>query len=253
MKIFLFTHGHILGKLILERFQSHQIRVDAVFVEITEKKKNNQKLKHYLMAKNLIKIPSVIFNLTIELIMRRLSKKHVNTFLDFRYENFTQKVYRVSDFNSSQVSNILDDLKPDIIILGGARIIKKKILLKANVGFLNAHPGILPFYRGSDVIYWAYENKDEIGVTVHLVDAGIDTGVILRHKSIENSHSKSIMDLREEANHLSAQLLMEVVQDIFTNGQLPTSVESNNNRYPIYRKMGRLSKFRLEKRSELHE
>jgi methionyl-tRNA formyltransferase len=46
--------------------------------------------------------------------------------------------------------------------------------------FLNVHAGKLPAYRGRNIINWAIINGEtEIGVTVHLVDHGIDTGDIL--------------------------------------------------------------------------
>jgi methionyl-tRNA formyltransferase len=46
--------------------------------------------------------------------------------------------------------------------------------------FLNVHAGKLPAYRGRNIINWAIINGEtEIGVTVHLVDRGIDTGDIL--------------------------------------------------------------------------
>ncbi|HEX8349388.1 MAG TPA: formyl transferase, partial [Hymenobacter sp.] len=47
--------------------------------------------------------------------------------------------------------------------------------------FLNTHAGITPLYRGVHGGYWALANNDaaHCGVSVHLVDAGIDTGGII--------------------------------------------------------------------------
>jgi methionyl-tRNA formyltransferase len=44
------------------------------------------------------------------------------------------------------------------------------------------HVGITPAYRGSHGGYWALHNKDQenFGVTIHVVDTGVDTGAILQ-------------------------------------------------------------------------
>ena len=52
---------------------------------------------------------------------------------------------------------------------------------------MNIHAGITPAYRGVHGLYWALVNDDaeQAGVTVHLVDKGIDTGDVLYQKKIE--------------------------------------------------------------------
>jgi methionyl-tRNA formyltransferase len=71
-------------------------------------------------------------------------------------------------------------------VVHGTRIISKKVLQSVNVPFINIHAGITPRYRGSHGAYWALANNDKenCGVTVHLVDAGIDTGNILFQENI---------------------------------------------------------------------
>ncbi|MEZ4833421.1 MAG: formyltransferase family protein [Caldilineaceae bacterium] len=46
-------------------------------------------------------------------------------------------------------------------------------------GFLNLHPSLLPHYRGPDPIFWQLRDGVEpMGVTVHWMDVGVDTGDI---------------------------------------------------------------------------
>ena len=49
------------------------------------------------------------------------------------------------------------------------------------------HVGITPHYRGSHGGYWALYNKDveNFGTTIHLVDAGVDTGAVLKQVFIK--------------------------------------------------------------------
>lgn len=76
---------------------------------------------------------------------------------------------------------LLEELAPDIVIVNGTRIISQKLLSRCPAVFINMHAGITPQYRGVHGGYWALQQNDpeHCGVTVHLVDKGIDTGGIL--------------------------------------------------------------------------
>jgi len=96
------------------------------------------------------------------------------------------KILNIASVNSDTCLLSLNQLNPDLVIIHGTRIISKKILQQVNAKFINIHAGITPRYRGSHGAYWALYNDDEenCGVTVHLVDAGIDTGRILAQGKI---------------------------------------------------------------------
>jgi len=70
---------------------------------------------------------------------------------------------------------------PDVVVVNGTRIIAEKVLHSVPATFLNTHSGITPLYRGAHGGYWALVKKDRAncGVTIHVVDAGIDTGGIV--------------------------------------------------------------------------
>jgi methionyl-tRNA formyltransferase len=62
--------------------------------------------------------------------------------------------------------------------------------------FLNVHAGKLPQYRGRNVINWALINGErEIGLTVHVVDGGIDTGDILLQRTLPIAWTSTYGDL----------------------------------------------------------
>jgi methionyl-tRNA formyltransferase len=63
----------------------------------------------------------------------------------------------------------------------GTRLIEEAARRAANAPFVNYHAGITPKYRGVHGAYWARATGDaaNCGVTVHLLDSGIDTGAIL--------------------------------------------------------------------------
>lgn len=87
-------------------------------------------------------------------------------------------VRHIGSVNSDTCREALKAAAPRVVIVNGTRIIKGDILRATNAVFLNIHQGITPQYRGSHGSYWALYNNDpeNAGVTVHVVDEGIDTG-----------------------------------------------------------------------------
>ena len=98
-----------------------------------------------------------------------------------------KNLLKLSSVNSTECLEQLKKINPDIVIVNGTRIISKKILNATQAKFINTHAGITPQYRGVHGAYWALRegDKEHCGVTVHLVDAGIDTGGILYQKNID--------------------------------------------------------------------
>lgn len=91
------------------------------------------------------------------------------------------KVVNVDSVNSDETMRILKESNPDVVLIEGTRIISGRIIDCIPVKFINMHVGITPLYRGVHGAYWALveNNRKVCGVTVHLIDAGIDTGGIV--------------------------------------------------------------------------
>ena len=98
-------------------------------------------------------------------------------------------IKRVNSVNDLATLHLLRGLAPDVIVVNGTRIISKRVLESSKAIFINTHCGITPKYRGAHGGYWAlYNNEpDKCGVTIHLVDAGIDTGEVIVQKNITPS------------------------------------------------------------------
>lgn len=87
----------------------------------------------------------------------------------------------VGSVNSDACRRALIDAKPDIVLVYGTRIIKKATLACVDAPFINYHAGYNPLYRGQHGAYWALVSGDRehAGLTIHLVDEGVDTGAVL--------------------------------------------------------------------------
>ena len=90
-------------------------------------------------------------------------------------------VTRVGSANTPETVALLRSLDPEVVVVNGTRILSDDVLASVAAPFLNVHAGITPMYRGVHGCYWALANGDpeHAGVTVHLVDTGVDTGDVI--------------------------------------------------------------------------
>ena len=90
-------------------------------------------------------------------------------------------MHSVPSHNSDETRTLLRQLSPDVVAVYGTRLLSKATLAAIDAPFINYHAGINPKYRGQHPAYWALAAGDgaNAGVTIHLVDAGVDTGGIL--------------------------------------------------------------------------
>jgi methionyl-tRNA formyltransferase len=132
----------------------------------------------------------VAFQLTVAKLLRKTSRQRIEEIIaEYNLSPARiaeSEIIAVPSINSAECLQALHALQPDLIIVHGTRIISKKILKEVPAVFINMHAGITPRYRGSHGAYWALANNDKenCGITVHLVDAGIDTGNILFQERI---------------------------------------------------------------------
>jgi methionyl-tRNA formyltransferase len=92
----------------------------------------------------------------------------------------------VSSVNDAVTRTLIAELRPDVVVVYGTRIIGRETLAAISVPLINFHSGINPKYRGQAGGYWALAMNDaaHAGVTAHLVDAGVDTGEVLYQATI---------------------------------------------------------------------
>lgn len=120
-----------------------------------------------------------------------------------------------------QPNKILDsrfqilDSRPDLIVLAAyGQILPQEILDIPKHGCLNVHPSLLPKYRGATPVQSAILNGDkETGVTIILMDAGIDSGAILSQRKTEIGSKETFQQLHDRLAVLGAELLIDTIPD----------------------------------------
>lgn len=92
-----------------------------------------------------------------------------------------QRIDRIPSVNSRRFLEVINGVKPRVVMLAGCRIVKPKSLAEIPCPVLNYHAGITPQYRGMNGGYWALATGDRgsFDATVHLVDQGVDTGAVI--------------------------------------------------------------------------
>lgn len=119
----------------------------------------------------------------------------------------------VADHNHPKSLQILQKLQPDIIIFTGGGLLRKPLLAIPRLGVLNCHTGILPQYRGMDVVEWTAveENIERIGfgATLHFMDAGVDTGPVLLKKKINLASDAAFENIRAELETIMVDLMIQ--------------------------------------------
>jgi folate-dependent phosphoribosylglycinamide formyltransferase PurN len=109
----------------------------------------------------------------------------------------------------------LREWSPDLIIFTGGNILRKQLLEVPRLGVLNAHLGMLPEVRGMSTPEWSLLKHVPVGVTIHYVDAVIDTGPILQKCEFSGAvRSDSLSDLRHRLIAFGVEKVAEVVASL---------------------------------------
>jgi methionyl-tRNA formyltransferase len=119
--------------------------------------------------------------------------------------------YSVPHHNKAESRELLERLKPDLVVLGGTRIIKPALINIPGDGMLNSHPGLLPECRGSASVAWSIYFDIPIGCTVHFIDPNIDTGPIIKKQVIPVHRGDTYEKLCWETIALAGELMVYAV------------------------------------------
>ncbi len=110
----------------------------------------------------------------------------------------------------------LRTLQPELVAVAAfGQILPKAILDLPRLGCLNVHTSLLPKYRGASPIQSAILNGDaETGVTIMLMDVGLDTGDILTQTTTSIRDEDNAATLHDRLAELGAALLVETIHGL---------------------------------------
>jgi methionyl-tRNA formyltransferase len=122
-------------------------------------------------------------------------------------------LYSVRRLDDARTVAALAAHKPDAICVACfTQKLPPTILALPRLGALNAHPSLLPENRGPDPLFWTFhDGARETGVTIHLMDAGFDTGPILAQRRVEIIERETEAALEARLAVVAGELLVEAL------------------------------------------
>lgn len=115
--------------------------------------------------------------------------------------------------------------EPDLVVLAGfMRILPATFVQALSPNLINTHPSLLPAFPGAHAVRDALAaGAKTTGVTIHVVDEGVDTGPQLAQREVQVEENDTESSLHERIKVVERELLVDVVRQI-AKQQLQLSV-----------------------------
>lgn len=124
----------------------------------------------------------------------------------------------VKDHNDPEAIVALREMQPDVVAFTGGGIIRKDLIEASGRGIFNTHMGPLPPYRGMDVVEWPIlEDRHEqigLGITLHFMDRGIDTGPIAKIAPVPIHPGDSVERVRRRCEPVMVDLMLDGIRAV---------------------------------------
>ncbi len=119
-----------------------------------------------------------------------------------------------------------------IVVAAFGQILRREVLDLPRFGCINVHASLLPRWRGAAPIQACLLAGDEqTGVTIMRMDAGVDTGPMLRQRAIPIAPDDTAGTLSEKLSSLGADLLIETLPDYLSGELQPQPQEDSQATY----------------------
>lgn len=117
---------------------------------------------------------------------------------------------------------------PDLVVLAGfMKVLPAGFVSALSPNLINMHPSLLPAFPGAHAVRDAIAaGASTTGATVHIVDAGVDTGPVLAQREVAVVAGISEPELHEQIKAVERALIVEVVSEI-AEGKLNLAERAN--------------------------
>lgn len=111
--------------------------------------------------------------------------------------------------------------EPDLVVSAGfMKILGPEFLARFGGRVLNTHPALLPAFPGAHAVADALAHGVRVtGATVHLVDAGVDTGPIVAQRAVDVAPGDTVASLHERIKVVERRLLVDTVDQLARYGR----------------------------------
>jgi methionyl-tRNA formyltransferase len=201
---------------------NHLVRTFGLFPILLEEPVSRKVLFRNRMRKQGLgsAISQVAFIATIRKLLNRRSHAYIEALCARTSMEparpITSAIINIASVNSGECRDLLTKFSPRIVIVNGTRIIGKETLRTSDAVYINSHHGITPRYRGANGGYWSLYNNDpeNCGVTVHVVDEGIDTGNIIAQAVIQTGPNDNFVTYPFLLTQAALPLLSKTIENL---------------------------------------
>ncbi len=181
-----------------------------------------------------------------------LIKKHFNDFCETEKKYFEQTVKKgqkiLSDrllkeieegsINRDKIVEHIKQLNPALIIVLSTSLLQENFISAFPHKIINLHAGLSPYYRGSGTnIFPFYHNELEyVGMTVHYIDIGIDSGDIILQGRPVFEDSDTTHTIGSKNVILGTNLMIKVIDAYLKNGPPKGHAQNTAEGHLYYRK-----------------
>ena len=132
-----------------------------------------------------------------------------------------------------EVASSFYELKPDLIaVVGYGLLVPIQILNLPKYGCINIHPSLLPKYRGPSPVSSAIINGDHVtGVSVMVMDDGMDTGPVLAQKEVVIGSKETTFELTQKLFKIGTELLIDLIPILVNQSITPVKQDALHATY----------------------
>jgi phosphoribosylglycinamide formyltransferase 1 len=171
---------------------------------------NLQAILDRLHGRNGIEVACVASNKPDARALERASEAGIET------EVFERSGYPDRASRDAAIANWLGERDVDLIVLAGyMELLSGEFVGRFRNRIVNVHPALLPSFPGLDAIGQALAHGVRVtGVTVHLIDEGVDSGPIVLQQAIEVPYTRDRAQLEVEIHRVEHELLPKAIRMI---------------------------------------
>ncbi|ANZ97098.1 phosphoribosylglycinamide formyltransferase [Brochothrix thermosphacta] len=143
-------------------------------------------------------------------VVERAKANNIETFV------FKARQYKDKATFETKIIEQLQQHEIELVVLAGyMRLIGPTLLTAYEGKIINIHPSLLPAYAGKDAIERAYAaGEKEIGITIHYVDAGMDTGEPIAQFKVARTEGDTLESLEARLHQTEHVYYPQIVQQL---------------------------------------
>ena len=163
--------------------------------------------------RGLLALPLLLVQI-VRAIGRFLSDPRAEVQLRRKMAGLSDRIHPVPNIHDEEVLGRVRSLAPDLGLIYGSPILKAELFDIPTLGTLGIHHGKAPEYRGKKTTFWAmYDGEKTAGVTIQKINAGLDTGEIVKQGEV-TINQRSYRAVCQELERLGLELYVNAIIEV---------------------------------------